>query len=235
MGTIKVSGLSSPVGKAADVNNLRFALANVLIEVATPCEPGKESAGLAVATDGRMLAAVPCRVSHGPELSDDEWSRPLAAGSQAFIAAKQLEKKALKNELRTFLAAPAGQPSTLNSTKSGVPSMSIVETASGRFPNWRGVLRVDLVEDAKPTIDETVIQLGLNAKYLASLADAIGSEGGEVVLTFKASGESPIVVESMEGDAIGVLMPLGGSGRKRSDGIARTRKKIEAINPSPSL
>ena len=226
MGKIKVTGLDTPIGKVADHHNSRYALGSVLVEVTHPGEAGSKA--VAIATDGRMLVAVPCVANHGPDMPDESWSRPLVAGCQAFIAAKQLEKKALKKEARHFLAAEPGMPSALVSSKTGT---TLVETPEVRFPNWRGVLTTSLVEDEKPTIDNTTIRIGLNAGMLATLAEALGAEnGGEIFLTFKSSGLSPIVVDAPGTDGIGVMMPISGDAKEsRESKLSRVWAKIAAI------
>jgi DNA polymerase III sliding clamp (beta) subunit (PCNA family) len=149
----------------------------------------------AVATDGRIMASVPCELSPVEDL----------VGESALIpvdALKAARKAAGRGADEVAMHYGEGKVRVDNGD-----TVEAFDQGRGEFPNYRNVL---------PNPEHGIV-VTLNAELLHRLADAIGSDGA-VTLTFqkdtdgKLDPKRPIHVVpiSADGDtgAVGVIMPI---------------------------
>lgn len=139
--------------------------------------------GQAIATDGHILAVVP--------VTDYQDDSPGVISPEVISEGRKLFKKfseiTFSNNEKTTLEL-------------GGPSFDHPLDETGRFPNWPAVF------PAKD--EEPVIRIGLNARLLKTLSDALGTETLELAIYGAKNG---IVVTPMrkEGDDVtrGMIMP----------------------------
>lgn len=165
---------------------------------ATECIHVDAENARAVATDGRILASVPCDLSAAEDLVGGSATFPV----DALKAARKVAGRAQEVEM----SIDTGEVHV--DTESGRQSF---RQSDGEYPNYRSVL---------PS-GEGGYKVTLNAELLHKLADALGAFSGGVTLTFqKAPGGSldakrPIHVAPVydsEGapaaPPVGVIMPI---------------------------
>jgi len=158
------------VAKAAAKETSRYAINGVYLD----------PRGWAVATDGRILAAV-----RATPLGDDV--HPCAIPSKAFA---QGVSKARKGGMASIRPYADGVKIEANGSEAFSP---IIE---GRFPDWRDVL----------PLDEVQAEIQVNRKLLIALLQALPAE---VVRLTVAGDNRPLCVSGqVEGEScLGVIMP----------------------------
>lgn len=146
---------------------------------------------VAVAADGYILAVVPCEC----EFNTDQKNVLVPLD-----AIKELRKvKANK----TFDVSEDGKSVSFCSKAGNVT----VETTDGHFPDYTRI-----TADAKKPGTENTVTIGLSAKFLLRLAEAVSNDGDHIALTIQTDNlGSPYTVHSpshySDKDAMGLIMP----------------------------
>lgn len=163
---------------------------------------------MAEVTDGKMMAAV---LGDGDILDADATPSSVIA---PIAALKRRDKKGLRLEI--------------NGSVKNLADKTQHDPIEGNFPPCRDVVPRDL-----PDADSTAV-LHLNANLLARLADAIGSDGGDVTLIFdKSRLNKPIRVLPLgpcTAEALGVLMPVNGGSLSQT--CTAWNERVEQLYPS---
>lgn len=138
-----------------------------------------------VATDGRMMIAVPVV----PEDGDTSGSlSPDALAAARKVAGKQANEIVLAAGKHYILPDGTSMP----------------RKDAGRFPSWRTLM------PAYKAGDPGTVTIGFDARLLARLVKAMGVN--EVILTFPLPEPDAVMVDPIRvtasNDAIGVLMPV---------------------------
>jgi hypothetical protein len=187
--------LRTDLAKATDSETSRYALGGVAVSV------DSDGAAYAAATDGRIMAVTP--IDH--------------AGDSIQTAAKD------DTPGRQFVLIPAGI------LKRPTPNKPNLVTLNGRA-ECKGRVG-DYLEGRFPRLDDAIpamqgrVNLSIDAKLLAKLAEAINQLGANVVTLLLGRdnpGDSPIgVLPSGENsvESFGVLMPCG-EGKDQSEEYA---------------
>jgi len=153
--------------------------------------------GLAVVTDGRILATVPCEIE-----DDDMPVGEVVIPAEALKAARKAKVRGAEE-----LGIEIGAGRVFVSDENGQQSFRAL---GGEYPNYKNVL---------PEKGDG-FSITLNADMLHRLADALGAEGSGVTLTFQKDktgqldSRRPVHVTPLgdHGDAkpVGVIVPLSG-------------------------
>lgn len=171
------------IEKIASKDETRYALNGVYHD--------KEAKKL-VATNGHILVAIPVTENE----HDDAGLMPLDAVKYARDAAKK--NKASEAPNATIVDGKISIPMS----GAAVPAVENVQ-----FPEWQRVL-----PSFNPA-DRNVVTITLNAKYLAALADALGSRDDSLQLTFALDNAyGPVMVRAgTDNGNVGAIMPIRNS------------------------
>lgn len=165
--------------KAASTDATRPAIGNVLV---TKTKEGKT---LAIATDGRIMAVVPCEIADDAELG--------LVSPKALVHGRKLAKKASDSEM------------TLNGNIAFLDGSALprpTQQDCGNYPNWTAVQ-----PDPEAKIAFTV---AFDPRLLLNLAEAIGYDGSyqkSVTLRFVDEMTAIRVTCGADGQ-YGLLMPV---------------------------
>lgn len=181
--------LETKIHKASDPKNIsRPAMRGLGYD---PRGCGPVSGPVLLATNGRIAAVVSVDVSEEPETPSVPVCIPPEAVEAAWKASKNAPGKRVALSMNGSVRAPypPGNP-TFAYTEAEFPRVAPLFPASA-----------------------PAVRVSLNAEFLATLAESIGSTDGAVELELRAGG-GPIVVRRIDGTpgrdlSAGLIMPIG--------------------------
>lgn len=181
---------------AVSEDPFRRAVVNILIEKQA------DGSALAIATNGRMLAVVPCEIEN-----DGECGLLSPKGLTEARKASRKYSHRLEDGTDAVSVTLNGTIDLVDGVKLPRPVQSESQelekepNAVPMYPNWRQVV------PAEGTPYK--IKIGLNADLLHKLAHALGAENGEITIEIEEDILNPVRVTPLKNPgAYGVLMPV---------------------------
>ena len=211
------------IGKAADTDNSRYALASVKLD-------RKDGKCVAVATNGRMLAMAewvePDASEFPHEAGQGDVSRLVPIKNWDDLG-KQVAKNKRSKPILQNVAICDTEDHPVNMTTVVIDSdlnqsVKQVGCVEGRFPKYEDVFPKYKILHPGRSHDDDAVEITVNADYLAELAKMAVADGEgtrQIKLTIPLNTSRPIVAVSQTGDIkiTNVLMPMAESKRGKDE------------------
>ncbi len=225
------------IGKAADTDNSRYALASVKLD-------RKDGKCVAVATNGRMLAMAewvePDATEFPHEAGQGDVSRLVPIKNWDDLG-KQVAKNKRSKPILQNVAICDTEDHSVNMTTVVIDSdlnqsVKQVGCVEGRFPKYEDVIPDYTILHPSKAHAGHAIEITLNADYLAEMTKmAVSDEDGtrQIKLTIPLDSSGPVLAESQTPDIkiSCVLMPMYGGPGPGKDEIEVQPEPVEQAAP----